>query len=144
MGILIQGNFQSPDGFTYSSFYLKITAINLTINSKNVNVRVSVSNYLSRELSKSGSSSLFIKSIFPSYAFNIPIDKIDSISILSYMYYLISTVILIPQSTVLKIQVEPVLEESQTVFVPSGDLVSIQQSSIVQVSDSLRKIVFNK
>jgi hypothetical protein len=131
MGILIEGNFTSPDGFKYSSFYLKITAINLSFHDLNVLVRVSISNYLSRELSKTMACSLNIKTIFPSYAFTIPLDKIDSISILSYMYYLISKVILTPQSITHNLRIQSVLEESQTIFSPSDDLISKTQTSLV-------------
>jgi hypothetical protein len=129
MGILVQGNFTSPEGFTYSSFYLKITGVSFMFNvtsSTDVLVRINVSKYLSRELSKSNMLTLNIKSIQPMYTFTLPFNKIDLIPIVSYMYYLISAKVLSTQTT--QIQYEPILEQSQILYQPPSDLISIAGS----------------
>lgn len=135
MGISVRGNFTSPDGFNYSSFYLKITSLNININPTNVLIRVTIANYLSRELSKNGATNLNIKSIHPSYAFCLPLNKLDLIPILSYMYFLVSKSILIPQSSIEHL---PVLEESQTLYIPSEDLASILLTSTPPTNQTIK------
>jgi len=124
MGVIIQGNFTSPDGFSYSSFYFRITSISLNVSTTSSFVSVNANSYLSRELYKNGSSPLNISLIPLSFGFSIPTSKIDSIPIVSYMYYLITNSFSSNLSDSNSIQYQPVLEPSQTAFEPSGDLIA--------------------
>ena len=135
MGVIIQGNFTSPDGFTYTSFYFRITSISLNISTTSSFVSVNANSYLSREMYKGGSSPLNMALIPLSYGFSIPTSKIDSIPIVSYMYYLVTNSFSSNLSDSNSFQYRPVLESSQTAFQPSGDLI-VTSTQLTQVSDA--------
>ena len=120
MGVNISGNFTSREGFSYSNFYVRITSIAINTSFPSSFISVSTNAYLTRENYKSGSSPLNLTSIPLSFGFNVPTDKIDSTPIISYMYYLVQNSI--SKSTL--IQCETVLEPTQSVFVPTGDLIT--------------------
>jgi len=120
MGVIIQGYFTSPEGFSYSNFYVRITSIAINTSTPSSFISVSANAYLTRENYKSGSSPLNLTAIPLSFGFNVPTDKIDSTPIISYMYYLVQNSI--SKSTSIQILCETVLESSQSVFVPTGDL----------------------
>lgn len=123
MGIIIQGNFTSPEGFTYTSFYLRITAITVNLVPPTAMVSVSTCSYLSRELYLSGANPINVTTLPTSYGCNIPIQNIDSISLVSYVYYLITNSTITPLAQKNAFQLQPVIEPAQSVFEPEGTLV---------------------
>lgn len=88
-------------------------------------VSVNANSYLSREMYKNGSSPLNMTLVPLSYGFSVPTNKIDSIPIVSYMYYLIANYFSsnFPDSNLIA-DYQPVLEAAQTAFVPFGDLIA--------------------
>jgi len=120
MGIRVLGSFMSLDGFEYTSFYLRINNITLTLNRPKVLMHVNVDTYLSRDLYLSGKNRILDPKVPSMYVFEAPIDQIGSVPLVSYAYYLILSMLSNNNNTA-----QVVLEDGQTEFVPPSALVYV-------------------
>jgi hypothetical protein len=128
MGILVSGNFCTAEGFQFTSFYNRITTMNVYFSGTNLMISINASNFLSRESFTSGKNSINVldeidkKQVPTSYNFSLSKEKFETIPIVSYMYYLIINAILSNNNC------EAVLENGQNAYVPSSDLVYVRPS----------------